>query len=80
AIPLSAGFKFLAPGLPFIDRMGICFIILIAVMVVISLIENKAADSKAIEIDKSLFKTSQVFNISAVVIFGVLAAIYAVFW
>lgn len=80
AIPLSAGFKFLTPALPFIDRMGICFIILVILMVIISLIENKSADKKAIEIDKTLFKTSQVFNISAVVIFGILAAIYAVFW
>ena len=80
AIPLSAGFKFLSPNLPFIDRMGICFLIIAAIMVVISLMENKGNDKKAIPIETGLFKTSQVFNMAAIVTCGVLAVIYAVFW
>lgn len=80
AIPLSAGFKILAPGLPFMDRMGICFLILTAIMVIISLMENKGKDKKAILFDSKLFKTSPVFNISALIICGILAVIYAVFW
>lgn len=80
AIPLSAGFKFLLPELPFIDRMGICFLLISAIMVVISLIENKSDDRKAINIEKGLFNTSQVFNVATVAICGVLAVIYAVFW
>ncbi|MBK8965725.1 MAG: sodium/sugar symporter [Saprospiraceae bacterium] len=80
AIPLSAGFKFLAPQIPFLDRMGICFLLIAAVMVVISLMENKADDRKAIEIEPGLFKTSQTFNLAAIAICGILAVIYAVFW
>jgi SSS family solute:Na+ symporter len=80
AIPLSTAFKFMAPALPFMDRMGICFLIIAAIMVAISLWENKQADKRAIMFDKGLFKTSPIFNIAAVVIMGLLAVIYAVFW
>ena len=80
AIPLSAGFKFMMPELPFMDRMGLCFLIIVAIMVAISLMENKLADKKAIDIDKALFKTSQTFNIAAISVCGILAVIYAVFW
>lgn len=80
AIPLSTAFKFMAPALPFMDRMGICFLIIAAIMVAISLWENKQADKRAIFFDKDLFKTSPIFNIAAIVIMGLLAVIYAVFW
>lgn len=80
AIPFSAGFKFLMPELPFIDRMGICFLLIATIMVVISLMENKEDDQKAIEIERGLFKTSPIFNIATIAICGVLAVIYAVFW
>jgi len=80
AIPLSAAFKFLAPNLPFMDRMGICFLIIAAMMVVISLYGNKTADRRAIEMEPGLFKTSNAFNIAAVVIAGLLAVFYALFW
>ncbi|MEX0778995.1 MAG: sodium/sugar symporter [Balneolales bacterium] len=40
-IPLSFLFKWLTPTLPFLDRMSLVFIILCAVIVVISLIEGK---------------------------------------
>ncbi|MEO1261563.1 MAG: sodium/sugar symporter [Bacteroidota bacterium] len=80
AIPLSAGFKFMMPELPFMDRMGFCFLIIAIIMIVISLLENQSADKKAIEIDKNLFKTSETFNIAAISVCGILAVIYAVFW
>ena len=80
AIPLSVGFKFLLPDIPFIDRMGYCFLILGLIIIVLSLMENKKADKKAIWIDKGLFKTSNTFNVSAILISGILALIYAVFW
>ncbi|RMG84579.1 MAG: sodium/glucose cotransporter [Bacteroidetes bacterium] len=81
SIPLSTGFKFWMPELPFLDRMGICFLLIVAIMVVISLIENKdGADEKAIEVDKSLFKTDMTFNVASLAVIGILAVIYAVWW
>jgi SSS family solute:Na+ symporter len=80
-IPLSTAFKFLTPGLPFIDRMGIVFLIISAVIIAVSLYEGKGKDNpKRIEITKELFTTSAKFKIGATLIAGILAALYIVFW
>ena len=79
-IPLSFLFKWLVPGLPFLDRMGIVFLILCLVMVGISLYEGKISDEKAIHIDKSMFKTGTVFNVGSIGICALLAVLYLLFW
>lgn len=80
-IPLSTFFKFVTPDIPFINRMGFVFLILAAVIIIISLIESKGKDSpKAIHVDASLFKTSPKFNVGALVICGILAALYIIYW
>lgn len=80
SIPLSILIKVLLPAFPFMDRILLVFFSCVAVMVVISLIENKGPDKKAISYEKGLFATSMSFNISALIISGVLAAIYAMWW
>ena len=80
SIPLSAAMKYFTPETPFLDRMGINFLIISALIIIVSLIENKTADSKAIQLEKGLFKTGPVFNYSAITICGLLALIYALWW
>lgn len=80
SIPLSAALKYFTPDIPFLDRMGINFLILSAIIILISLFENKLNDTKAIHFEKGLFKTDAVFNYSAIIICGLLALIYALFW
>lgn len=80
AIPLSAVFKFLTPGIPFLDRMGIVFILLSILLVVISIYERKTDDPKAIVLNKNLFNTDGIFNALAIGICGILAVLYIVFW
>ncbi len=80
-IPLSALLKVLFPLLPFIDRMGIVFLILSALIVIISLVQGKGEDHpNGIEITKDLFKTSTAFKIGAIIISGIIAALYITFW
>ena len=80
-IPCSALFKFLTPGIPFLNRMGLAFLILLALMVVVSWFENKGSDSpKAIIYDKGLFKTSPAFNAGALGVMLILTALYTIFW
>jgi solute:Na+ symporter, SSS family len=80
-IPLSTAFKFLTPGLPFIDRMGIVFLILVGLMVVISLADPKSKDNpKGITLDKELFATSGQFKLGALFIVMTLGVLYAIFW
>ncbi|MEN7546461.1 sodium/sugar symporter [Rapidithrix thailandica] len=80
-IPLSAGLKQVLPDLPFIDRMGIVFLLLAAVMIVISLADPKSKNNpNAIEVDTEYFSTSSRFKVGAVAICGILAVLYTVFW
>ncbi|HLW19982.1 MAG TPA: sodium/sugar symporter [Cyclobacteriaceae bacterium] len=80
-IPLSALLKFTFPLLPFIDRMGIVFLVLSVLIIVISLIQGKGEDHpNGIEITKDLFTTSTAFKIGAILISGIIAALYITFW
>ncbi len=81
SIPLSVVLKVAFPALPFIDRMGVVFLILAALMIAISLIEGKGKDHpNSIEVNRALFKTSTGFKIGAFIISGIIAALYIVFW
>ncbi len=81
SIPLSVLLKFATPQIPFMDRMGLSFVVLALVMIGISILGNKNNDdAKALHNDKTMFKTSTLFNILSLIICGILAAIYAVFW
>lgn len=67
--------------IPFLDRMGFVFIFCIIGMYLISILENRKGDNpKGLEIDSSMFKTNTSFTIGALLIFGILLALYTVFW
>lgn len=80
SIPLSIILKFACPWLAFIDRMGVVFLIIMGIMFLISVIESKTDNPKAIDIPKGLFHTSMGFNITALGICIILAFLYTVFW
>jgi SSS family solute:Na+ symporter len=81
SIPLSIVLKLAFPEFPFIDRMGVVFLILAFLMITISLVEGKGKDHpNSIEINKDLFRTSTGFKIGAFIITGIIAALYIVFW
>ena len=90
SIPIAMYFK-VAPNewstsslfidVPFMDQMGYTVLITMAIIVAVSLFQNKGeADEKGIPLSKSLFKTSPQFNIGAFAIMIILVALYAVFW
>ncbi|MEJ8819816.1 sodium/sugar symporter [Lacibacter sp. H407] len=87
-IPVSTVLKFLPmwtngwfPDYPFLDRMTITFFVIVAMMVSMSLLKpNKPGDTQSIEVDKSMFKVSTPFIIGSIIICGILAALYTVFW
>ncbi|WP_316816226.1 sodium/sugar symporter [Pedobacter nyackensis] len=67
--------------IPFIDRMGFVFLFCIIGMVIISLVENKGEeDPKGLEIDATMFKTSTGFAVGALIVVGLLVALYSVYW
>lgn len=71
----------LFPNLPFLDQMGYTCLISAAIIIILSLIQNKGKDDdKAISINKKTFETSPVFNIVSYTICILLVVLYALFW
>lgn len=67
--------------IPFLDRMGFVFLFAIIGMYFISLMEYKnSPNPKGLEVDASMFKPSAGFTVGAVLIIGILIALYTVFW
>ncbi|TCV10263.1 SSS family solute:Na+ symporter [Sphingobacterium alimentarium] len=67
--------------IPFMDRMSIVFLLCIVGMVIISLYENKkGVQPNSLEIDTKMFKVSPAFLVLSLLILGVTAALYIVFW
>lgn len=85
-LPLSLLFKMLpewirTEPIPFLDRTLWVYLILVVIMVTVSLIEGrKKEETKGLAIDSSMFKVSDSFVVVSVLICGVLAALYTVFW
>ncbi|MFB9863391.1 sodium/sugar symporter [Rufibacter immobilis] len=80
-IPLSTFLKFMYPEIPFLDRMGIVFVICMVLMIIITLLDPKSKNNpKGLEIDASMFKTTTSFAVLSVLICGILAALYIAFW
>jgi len=79
-IPISMFFKFAFTTMPWMDQMGYSFIVISIIIMIISLLEKGDLASKAIPINKDLFKTDNVFNVGAVVITAIIATLYIIFW
>ncbi len=81
SIPFSAGIKYLLPNVPFMNRMGYVFLLSVALIVVISLIEGKGKNSpKAISLGAQKMFTDPIYNVAAFGVLGITAALYAMFW
>jgi SSS family solute:Na+ symporter len=87
-IPLSILFKFLPQisartiePIPFLNRMSWVFCIIIGIMIVVTLTDPKSKNNpQGLEIDSRMFKVTPAFTIASVLICGILAALYTVFW
>lgn len=67
--------------IPFLDRMGFVFVFCMLGMVIISLASNKVkAEAKGLAIDAKMFKTTTSFAVGALIIIGLLVALYSVYW
>ncbi len=76
AVPVNGVYE-----IPFLDRMGFVFVFCILGMVIISLIENaRGVKTNGLEIDSSMFKPNPTFTAGAVLIVGVVVALYSIFW
>jgi SSS family solute:Na+ symporter len=61
--------------------MGFVFAICVAIMIVISLFDQKRGiKSKGLEIDSSMFKVNSSFLAGSLLVTGILVALYTIFW
>jgi SSS family solute:Na+ symporter len=87
-IPLSATLKFLPdwtggmfPVYPFLDRMFITFWIVLFLMIIISLVTPASVQRKEIlPFEKSMLEVKPAFIIGSILILGILAALYTVYY
>ena len=80
SVVLSLIFKVLWPELPFIDRVGIVFLLCIFIAVAVSIIRPSKESSSAIDIGNIDFSTSSIFNLAALAISLILAGFYVSWW
>jgi SSS family solute:Na+ symporter len=77
----GTSFESIFPNVPFLDQMGYTALITMAIIMLLSWMQNKGTDdSKGFFINKDTFKTSTTFNISAFAIMLILVFLYAKFW
>ena len=67
--------------IPFIDRMGFVFLICVIVMFFISMYDNRnGVKPNGLEVDSSMFKTSPSFTVGALIVIGIIVAMYSIYW
>ena len=76
----SIAFKLLWPELPFIDRVGIVFLLCIAAGMLVSKIQDQGDHPDAIDYRAVDTRTTSGFNVGAGAVALMLAALYAAWW
>lgn len=77
---LSLALKFALPDLPFMDRMGIVFLLALGLAIVVSIARPAPAASNLIETRDISYATPAIFNIGTVGVVLILIALYATWW
>jgi SSS family solute:Na+ symporter len=79
-VAMSAAFYFWLPDYPFMNRVGWCFVVGMVIAIVISLLSPRRETALRVDIKNVDFSTGTGFNIAAVVVVGILAFLYYVWW
>lgn len=86
SVVLSSALWLWWPELPFMDRVGLVFLICLALAVAVSLFENRGAapvswsGGDMVAVGEINFTTSQSFNLAAIGVTLILAALYITWW
>ena len=77
---LSFVLKIYWPALPFMDRVGLVFLACFAVAIILSLLQAPRTTALRVELKNIDYSTSTGFNIAALIVTGILVALYATWW
>lgn len=77
---LSIALKLAWPELPFIDRVGWVFMAALVLAAAVSLLTRARSGTDLIRVDDVDYATATSFNLGAIGVLAILAALYTVFW
>ncbi|UJB18872.1 MULTISPECIES: sodium/sugar symporter [Lysobacter] len=77
---LSVALKLAWPELPFVNRVGVVFVLAAALAVIVSLSTRSGAGHDRIQSDGVSYATTPSFNVAAIAVVAILIALYALFW
>jgi solute:Na+ symporter, SSS family len=80
SVTFSWLFKLILPEVPFMDRVGLVFIICVLLAVAVTYLGGAKDQEKAIQLNDISFATTKGFNIASVGVVLVLTAIYTLWW
>lgn len=80
SVVLSWLLRTVAPGIPFMDRMGIVFLLSLGLAIGLSLAIRGRGDADRITMEGVRFNTSAGFNIASLGVILILIALYATWW
>ncbi|MDO7840767.1 sodium/sugar symporter [Sphingomonas immobilis] len=80
SVILSWAFKAWLPTIPFMNRMGLVFLIALALAVIVSLVTRSRADTDTIDTRSVSYATDSTFNVGAVAVVLILIALYVTWW
>ncbi|MCX8490476.1 MAG: sodium/sugar symporter [Cyclobacteriaceae bacterium] len=79
-LPLGIGFNEYFPEMPFLNRMSMVFLVLIAIIVIVSMMSPYKPNKDGIEVTADMFKIEKSFAIGAIILMGIISALYIAFW
>jgi solute:Na+ symporter, SSS family len=77
---LSTILYFTWPSLPFMDRVGLVFLVGMVIAIVLSLMQPPREAALTVDLKNIDYSTSAGFNIAALIVTVVLIALYAIWW
>ncbi len=80
SILLSIAFKEFYPSLPFMDRVGLVFVICAVLAIIVTYAAGGKDQEKAIDLQGINFKTEPVYNVACVGVVVILVAFYSIWW
>lgn len=80
SVAFSWAFKIYLPEIPFMDRVGLVFILCCVLAVAVTYLAGAKVQENAVDLNGVSFQTTGGFNIAAVGVALILIAIYATWW
>jgi len=80
SVILSLALKFALPDMPFMNRVGLVFVLALAAAVIVSLVFPQKKEVNVVSLEGVSYQTKTTFNIAGLGVILILIALYATWW